>query len=900
MASKWIRRFSGFRQLVLILACLQFVSHSLGAYHRVESMEIATSVMGSDAEELAYEIGKRKILNRNDMLSSGEFSLQSTHLFSRETFKENSWFPECSVCEELLPPPESVWTNAGHQNDHRPSQPKLRAAPDGEECCKVNGAEADCRYCDLRTVPSRLSPEITRLLLGHNAITDKSLSRGVFKRYSQLKLLSLSSNLITSLADGIFEGLPSLRCLCLQFNNIRMDDTLNSSLAFQPLAESLVYLRLNGFNKNTTDINMMYPSYALSFLSKLKYLFIDGIPFTRFQNPQRKLHKLTHLGMAGFRYGYCNLRGLQREAFELDTLTHLDISDCNLRGIYVDKSAFENLQSLQSLKISNNFHLGIQKAGEMMYGLRNNRHLTTLTMQRINPRFSPCIVVYKSTLQYFQNTGLERIYAMDNEIETIERGALKLLPKTLKYLNIANNNIVFGDYIADLRELKGLTHLKLDSTRKSYGFPFVYPTNVLSNCAGNLTLSSGTVSSGRDEDPYIKKIPLPPNLSELSMSGNDMMYSLNNMSFSKNKLKIVNLTLNIFKYLDGSIKGFEKVQTLKLDLCLIKRISCEFFKYFHRLQHLYLSQNLLSGTLDGDHDGCIFKNLKRLKSLGLALNDIFRLNPKSFKSLTNLQYLNISQNRLHQINFSIAHMKNLKILDLQKNQIQSLSRQTRLEIDKISEGREPPLMNLSYNPISCDCENLEFLEWLSGTALADFDFRGAPYYCGMEQQANGYRDVIVLLRRRCIKQEELFAVVTSASIVAVLAFAALFAYRFRWTLRYWYHAARLKFQPVVSPEDFDFDVFVSYSDKDDFVEEELIPRLQDEYNFRVMMHGLCFPAGAHITDSVHTAVTTSRKTLVVITKNMLRSHWCNYELMVSRSRFKKGRTSLTRSPDLHS
>ncbi|KAK3729260.1 hypothetical protein RRG08_011627 [Elysia crispata] len=679
MASKWIRRFSGFRQLVLILACLQFVSHSLGAYHRVESMEIATSVMGSDAEELAYEIGKRKILNRNDMLSSGEFSLQSTHLFSRETFKENSWFPECSVCEELLPPPESVWTNAGHQNDHRPSQPKLRAAPDGEECCKVNGAEADCRYCDLRTVPSRLSPEITRLLLGHNAITDKSLSRGVFKRYSQLKLLSLSSNLITSLADGIFEGLPSLRCLCLQFNNIRMDDTLNSSLAFQPLAESLVYLRLNGFNKNTTDINMMYPSYALSFLSKLKYLFIDGIPFTRFQNPQRKLHKLTHLGMAGFRYGYCNLRGLQREAFELDTLTHLDISDCNLRGIYVDKSAFENLQSLQSLKISNNFHLGIQKAGEMMYGLRNNRHLTTLTMQRINP-----------------------------------------------------------------------------------------------------------------------------------------------------------------------------------------------------------SQNLLSGTLDGDHDGCIFKNLKRLKSLGLALNDIFRLNPKSFKSLTNLQYLNISQNRLHQINFSIAHMKNLKILDLQKNQIQSLSRQTRLEIDKISEGREPPLMNLSYNPISCDCENLEFLEWLSGTALADFDFRGAPYYCGMEQQANGYRDVIVLLRRRCIKQEELFAVVTSASIVAVLAFAALFAYRFRWTLRYWYHAARLKFQPVVSPEDFDFDVFVSYSDKDDFVEEELIPRLQDEYNFRVMMHGLCFPAGAHITDSVHTAVTTSRKTLVVITKNMLRSHWCNYELMMAR------------------
>ena len=122
-----------------------------------------------------------KILTRNIMLSSGEFFLQSTHMISRENFNENSWFPECSADNELLPPPESVWTNTGRQNDHRPSQPKLRAALGGEECCKVNGTEADCRHCGLRTIPSRLSPEITSVLLVHNAITDKSLARGVFK-----------------------------------------------------------------------------------------------------------------------------------------------------------------------------------------------------------------------------------------------------------------------------------------------------------------------------------------------------------------------------------------------------------------------------------------------------------------------------------------------------------------------------------------------------------------------------------------------------------------------------------------------------------------------------------------------------------------------------------------------
>ena len=780
MASKQIRRFSDLRDLVLILTCLQVLSCSLGAFQGVESMEIATSGRKSSAENLAYDTDRLNILNRNTMLSFGEFSLQSSYSIPKEILNDNSWFPECSVCDELLPPPESDSANAGNQNDQWPSQPKLRTAPGGEECCKMNGTEADCSYCNLTTIPSSLLPEITRLLLGHNAITDKSLSRGAFQRYGQLTLLSLSFNLITSLADGIFEGMPSLRCLCLEFNNIKMDDTLNSSLAFQPLAGSLVYLRLNGFNKNTTNINLMYPSYALSFLSKLKYLFIDGIPFAKFENPQRLLTNLTHLGMLGFRSGYCNLTGLQSNAFEFDTLTHLDISDCNLQGSYVNRSAFENLQSLQSLTISNNFHLGIQTVGEMMYGLRNNSNLKILSMQRINPRFSPCIVVYKSTLQYFQNTGLERIYAMDNKIETIERGALKLLPKTLKYINLENNKIIFGDYIMDLGELKGLTHLKLDNMWENYGFPYVYPTNVLSNCAGDNILRSGTVSSSGDEDPYIKSIPVPPNLSELSMYGNELMYSLNNMSFSKNNnLKIVNLSLNIFHYLDGPIKGLEKVQTLEMKLCLIKNISCKFFLYFHGLQNLVLAQNDLAVTLDKDHDGCIFENLTRLTSLDLALNDIYRLNSKSFKSLTNLQYLNISQNRLQRINFSISHMANLKTLDLQKNQIQSLSHQTRIEIDKISEGRQPPLVNLSYNPISCDCENLEFLEWLSDKVLADFDFRGAPYYCGMELQANGYQAVLVLLRRRCIQQQVLFAVVISATMIAVLAIAAVLAYRFR-------------------------------------------------------------------------------------------------------------------------
>ena len=740
----------------------------------VVSMEISRSApVGGANMAQAYDTDRQNI-------PSKEIAGPST-----ENIYDSPWFPECSVCDELLPPPERDSANAGNQNDQWPSQPKLRAAPRGEECCKMNGTEADCRHCSLTTIPNSLPPEITHLLMGHNAITDKSLSRGAFQRYGQLTLLSLSFNLITSLADGIFEGMPSLRCLCLQFNNIKMDNTLNSSLAFQPLAGSLVYLRLNGFNKNTTNINLMYPSYALSFLSKLKYLFIDGIPFAKFENPQRLLTNLTHLGMLGFRSGYCNLTGLQSNAFEFDTLTHLNISDCNLQGSYVNRSAFENLQSLHSLTISNNFQLGIQTVGEMMHGQRKNKNLKMLTMQRINPRFTPCIVVYKTTLRYFKHTGLEIIDATDNEIEIIQRGALQMLPKTLKVLNMKANEIIFGDYIQDLATLTELTDLKLEGSEQPYRFPHMYPNDFLSKCmrkkANVAQISNSEASpSPVHQRSYIKSIPIPPKLFKIYMRGNGMAYTLDDITFSTpNALVSADLSRNVFKKLLGPIRGLDNLSILQMDNCDIQFISNEFFSFFPSLSHLSLFQNHLGKSLSNDTNGDVFKNLKNLTLLVLSENNIYRLYPPSFKNMAKIKHLDLTQNRLGKVEFFISHMKSLITLNLKGNEIQRLSRETMAEFDEISKGRDRPLINLSFNPISCDCDSLDFLEWLTDTGQVNRSYPGDYYFCNMIIQPNGYGEVIQKLRRECIKHDTLFVVVVSATMVVMVAIAIVLAYRFR-------------------------------------------------------------------------------------------------------------------------
>ncbi|KAK3784921.1 hypothetical protein RRG08_012340 [Elysia crispata] len=60
MASERIWDISGLRQLVLILACFQFVSYSLSAFHGLESMEVSTPGRKRGAEDLANAEGSQE------------------------------------------------------------------------------------------------------------------------------------------------------------------------------------------------------------------------------------------------------------------------------------------------------------------------------------------------------------------------------------------------------------------------------------------------------------------------------------------------------------------------------------------------------------------------------------------------------------------------------------------------------------------------------------------------------------------------------------------------------------------------------------------------------------------------------------------------------------------------
>lgn len=85
------------------------------------------------------------------------------------------------------------------------------------------------------------------------------------------------------------------------------------------------------------------------------------------------------------------------------------------------------------------------------------------------------------------------------------------------------------------------------------------------------------------------------------------------------------------------------------------------------------------------------------------------------------------------------------------------------------------------------------------------------------------------------------------------------------------------------PDSFDYDVFISYSHRDnDWVWNWLVPRLK-QAELKVCIDHECFEPGEPLLKAMERAVQTSCKTLLVLTPNYIDSDWCEFESILVRT-----------------
>ncbi|KAH9503955.1 hypothetical protein Btru_067448 [Bulinus truncatus] len=753
---------------------------------------------------------------------------------------------------------------------------------------------ADCSNASLTSIPQYLPQNITYLRLENNLLDDSALFQRVFARYSKLKILNLGSNNISTLPEGAFEGLEQLASLNVYNNSIAMNSKLNSSKVFAPLNATLRSLHLHRNNPNPSLADLMYPDFAVSFLSKLLNLSIDGLKGKDFGFYFGKLTNLIYLNLSGFYWGYCNLDNLTNKTFKyLIFVKYLNISGCNINGSQVETGALEHLTELFSLDMSNNYNLGLEAVGNLMYGMRNSKKFKNLYISRVVERFKPCVLVLTSMLKYFKTTSIEGIYGMNNEIEMIEYGALEMLPPTLEIVSLVNNKIMFGAYWKNMAKLVGLKTLILDGKVIPTKFPNTFPEDKFhcykqadrpayedepGMCGNDIRFSHGVM------------LPLPPNLRTFAMHRYSLSYNVGNLSFCpNNSLAYVDLSSNHFQSLSGPVSGLNRLKTLNLSSCLIENIGSEFFDDLTSLEELYLFENLLADCLNDDLNGFVFDKLTNLRILNLSLNNLYRLNADVFADMHKLEVLDLSMNSLTHANFSIKSMARLRKIDLHKNGLASLSQEMREHISSLLDATVNISVDMRENPLECDCDNLDFLKWVVDTNV--FGNNLSLYYCTFStpnqqsvEMTQGFEQQVILLTYSCHLQMSIFFTVMNGTLMFVLAMVIALLYRFRWTFRYWYHAAKSKMSAYKKTDKslYTYDVFVSYASADiDFILEELCPKLK-ERNVKLLIHGEKFKVGRYIADNIYEALVNSRRTLLVVTKHLLASHWCNYELQMAR------------------
>ena len=128
----------------------------------------------------------------------------------------------------------------------------------------------------------------------------------------------------------------------------------------------------------------------------------------------------------------------------------------------------------------------------------------------------------------------------------------------------------------------------------------------------------------------------------------------------------------------------------------------------------------------------------------------------------------------------------------------------------------------------------------------------------------------------------------------IIASFIIWVYRKRWWIRYHYFSARQLWINRKKQEEqgreFRYDLFVAHSSRNqEWVDDILQPKLEDENGIKLCLHQRDFELGGIITDLIVDNIENSRKILLLLSPPFIRSHWCQFEtLMAIQKLMKKG------------
>lgn len=729
----------------------------------------------------------------------------------------------------------------------------------------------------LQSIPEALSyvPLLKTLDMGENLIT--SIENSSVLAMENLYGLRLTENSIDYIRRGVFDRMTSLQILNLSNNKIKAIEAgaLHRNMQLQAI-------RLDGNHlKNIAGLftelpNLVWLNISDNRLEKFDYSHIP----TGLQYLDVRANRITQLG----------------NYFEIESELRLSTFDAS-SNLLSEITASSIPNSVEVLYLSDN-------------------HIS-----KIQP------------YTFFKKPNLTRVDLVRNKLTTLEPNALRLSPIpedrdipefyighnpfqcdcNLDWLQKVNSESRTQPQLMDLDQIycklsyaRGKTHVPLIEA-KSNEFLCKYEAHCFAlchccdfyacdckmecpdrcACYHDQSWTSNVVDCSRSG--YDRELPshIPMDSTQLYLDGNNFKELSSHAFIGRKRLKVLHLNHSRIEIVHNrTFYGLLELEVLQLNHNNLRQLNGNEFQGLDNLQELYLQHNAIASV-----DAATFTHLYHLKILRLDHNAIVEFAIWNFLP----PYLN--ELRLAGNQWSCQCDFIDKFRDY-INRHEAVQDRQKLRCFALAGSNG----SLPLNSSNLTTSSEQFAIYLSAETISDPTAKVIA--CGSSSQLHLFGQIgmgadineNIIIHGNMTSTKMIltqppspdYVPIVSATLTgfAFVIICVVVAFIYRQKMRVWCHS-RFGIRLFCNAnKDVDknereklFDAFISYSSKDEaFVSEELAPLLeQGETRYKLCLHHRDFPVGGYIADTIVQAIDTSRRTIMVLSENFIKSEWCRFE-----------------------